>query len=183
MEDACHFYREVLLTYRLIFGQHKSSYKEFGIATRKSFPLPENYRDPLLPLLCGQSCESPDARQIYVLIEADEPARRYDPLDGFPFFGKRMLVIQRYVRAHHPSMPYANWQNKSSTSATWTDWFRNVQKPRSYDSWLMLILPQTATVFGMLTLLLAIFQVSLIHFLMFDLCTDPWYRLFLAFFR
>jgi hypothetical protein len=164
VEDACHFYREVLLTYRLIFGQHKSSYKEFGTATRKRFLLPENYTDPLLPLLCGQSWESPDACQIYTLIEAEEPAIRYDPLGEFPFFGKRMLVIQRYVRAHHPSLPYANWQNKSSTSATWTDWFRNVQKLISYDSWLMLILPQTATIFGVLTLLLAISQVSLIHF-------------------
>jgi hypothetical protein len=133
VEDARDFYREVLLTYRLIFGQLKGSYKDFNILTQKKFPLPEEYRDPLLPILCGQSWESPDARQIFELIEAEVPATCYGPLAEYPFFGKRLLDIQRYVRAHHPNTPYSNWYNKSSSSEMWSTCLYNVQCPRTCD--------------------------------------------------
>jgi hypothetical protein len=130
VEDACEFYREVLLTYRLIFGQHKDSYKAFTMVIRSSCPLPEEYWDSLLPLLCGQSCETPDARRVYESIEAEDPATRYDPFAEFPFFGKRLLDIQRYVRAHHPNTPYANLYGKTTSSARWTSWFCSVHSPR-----------------------------------------------------
>jgi hypothetical protein len=75
-DDVQEFYREILITYRLLFGQHKGSYKAFNTVTQTSIPVPNKCADPLLPLLCGQSWTSKTSIKVYELIGAESPLRR-----------------------------------------------------------------------------------------------------------
>ena len=117
--DARHFYREVLLTYRLLFGQDQDSYKAFNRVMGTSVPFPEQYRDPLLPILCGKSWKSEAARNVYELLEADDPASSYDLKTEFPFFGERILEIQRFARARNPETPGLARKKDSRKTRWW----------------------------------------------------------------
>jgi hypothetical protein len=102
-------FEEVLLSYRLLFGQDDRSWKAFS----RMVPLWEEQRgrvswetswdcDPLLPVLCGRSCTDEEARQVYDEIDANEPANYYDPNTEFPFFGKRLLELQQLIKQYQP---------------------------------------------------------------------------------
>jgi hypothetical protein len=121
VEDASEFYREVLLTYRLVFGQDKSSYKDFN-AIQRTGDLAEEYYDSKLAALCGESWESTEARSIYELVAAEDPPTHYDPRTDFPFFGKRLLDIQRYVKGQKPSTFWALWHDDRNPYMWWTLW-------------------------------------------------------------
>jgi len=130
MEDAKDFYKEVLLTYRLLFGQDTSSYKHFNAFVGKE-PISTKYQDLLLSKLCGESWESENARQVYDLIDAEDPSQHYDPSIDFPFFGKRLLDIQRYVRGYDPSNFWAFWYDKRNPSQWWAFWVFDLQYHKS----------------------------------------------------
>jgi hypothetical protein len=131
VEDAKDFYKEVLLTYRLLFGQDTSSYKHFNALKRKGVLISEEHQDLLLSALCGESWESSDARRVYEIIEAEEPSLHYSPSTDFPFLGRRLLDIQKYVRGHNSNSIRAIWFDRRNPSAWWTFWVCSVPTPHS----------------------------------------------------
>lgn len=120
--DPQDFYREVLLSYRLLFGQDKDSHNDFNKLIQKGNPLEKDYHDSLLPVLCGQSWNSTDALPIYEFIEADEPSSHYSPTEDFPFLGKRLLEVQKYVQNQKANSFWAIWYDKRDPAVWWTFW-------------------------------------------------------------
>jgi len=149
VEDAKDFYKEVLLTYRLLFGQDTHSFKYFNALARKE-PIPGECQDPLLSTICGQGWESKDARQVYEMIEADEPSLHYSPSSEFPFLGRRLLDVQKYVRGHSSNTIQGIWYDRRNPLGWWTFWAVVII------GGVGLIL---ALVFGILQTVLAILQV------------------------
>ncbi|KAE8450803.1 hypothetical protein EG329_005716 [Mollisiaceae sp. DMI_Dod_QoI] len=125
-EDARDFYKEVLLSYRLIFQQDHNSYNDFNQITQIGDEMPREYHDALLLVLCGQHWESPRTRCIYEMIEAEVPSAHYSPSVYFPFLGERLLEVQRYVRGHKPNTFWALWNDRRDTSAWWTFWLLGI---------------------------------------------------------
>jgi hypothetical protein len=119
--EASDYYREVILTYRLIFGQDKPSYSDFPSLVRHS-PIPEEYPDSLLSTLCGADWESSEARKVYDLIGADHSSTQYIPSTHFPFLGQRLLELQRYVKGRNANDILSIWHDRRSPTAWWTFW-------------------------------------------------------------
>jgi|SRR2546423_7674565 len=99
-----HFFREILLSYRVIFGQHKrsrSSFKSlYGRALRKE-PKCKNSgpADPLLLRICSDPWDKLD---LYRHIKAP-PAKNHYSTKEFPYFGERLLRLQQFTDEQDPS--------------------------------------------------------------------------------
>ena len=102
-------FQEILLSYRVLFGQDSRSWKAF----KNMGPLVEEQRgrsswettwdcDPLLSVLCGRSYNDEESRKIYEEIDANEPAEFYYADSDFPYFGKRLLEVQQLVKQYQP---------------------------------------------------------------------------------
>ena len=120
-------FEEVLLSYRLIFGQDDRSWKAFS----RMAPLWEEQRgrlpweatwdcDPMLAVLCGKSCTDEEARQVYDDIDANEPANYYDSNTEFPFFGKRLLELQQLIKQYQPQDVRSLWNDRRDVAAWYT---------------------------------------------------------------
>jgi hypothetical protein len=123
----------MLLSYRLIFGQDERSYKAFS----RMVPVWEEQRgrahrenmwdcDPMLHTLCGKSSATDDARRIYDEIDASEPTSYYDPNTEFPFFGKRLLELQLFIKQHQPQNLRSLLHDRRNVSAWYTVWSSQV---------------------------------------------------------
>lgn len=123
----CEYNKELLFTYRLIFGQRQRSHH-----IKKIYPCPVSSPDqesayilppvdPLLPLLCGVSCDSDCIREIYDGLGKSDPFSQY-AVDQFPFFGKRLLNIQSYVKSQNPPGIMALWYDERNPNRWWTFW-------------------------------------------------------------
>jgi hypothetical protein len=140
------FFEEILLTYRLIFGQDDRSYKAFS----RMVPVWEERRgrtswettwacDPMLLILCGKSATSEEARKIYDEIGANEPAVEpasepatepadyYNANKEFPFFGKRLLELQQLIIHHQPQNVRALLNDRRDVAAWYTLWNNQVR--------------------------------------------------------
>ena len=92
--------REVILSYRLLFGQHSSSRSTFekirskdpGFARRSD-------ADPCLQKLCSSDCSAP----LYAKIRASTPAKQYSARKEFPLLGQRLVILQKYILDQSPS--------------------------------------------------------------------------------
>lgn len=120
-------FEEILLSYRLIFGQDERSWKAFSSTIPPSSEqqaLTESSwsSDPLLYVLCGKSCISDESRRIYHDIDANEPANYYNPQSEFPFFGKRLLDLQQFVKQHQPQTVRSLLNDRRDVAVWWTLW-------------------------------------------------------------
>lgn len=152
------FFKEILLSYSLIFGQDERSYKAFA----RMVPVWEEQRgrsswettwdsDPMLHVLCGQSSNDEEARKIYDEIDANEPASYYNPHTEFPFFGKRLLELQQFIKQHQPHTVRSLLNDRRDLSAWYNLW--NTQ---------VLIAFATITIFLMIiSMIFQIWQVML----------------------
>lgn len=123
------YFREVLLSYRLIFGQNKASWKAFckKIPTfEKNWDCSDphsNDADPMLPILCCSKYDSPKASQIYADIDAsDGVSPYYYPDSDFPFLGRRILDLQAFVSGRSPHNWRALWNDRRNVGLWWTFW-------------------------------------------------------------
>ncbi len=123
------YFREVLLSYRLIFGQDPKSWNSF----RKMIPTLEDGwdcsdkqsddRDPMLRILCCSSYKSPSARRIYQEIAvSDDVSPYYYPDSDFPFLGRRILNLQAFVSGRNPHNWRALWHDRRNVAFWWTFW-------------------------------------------------------------
>lgn len=150
VKDLKDFYEEVILTYRLLFGQDTSSYKHFNVLKQKEEPHSVENEDLLLATLCGESWENPAARAVYEIIGAEGTSSRYSPSTDFPFLGSRLLNLQTYVRGHNTNSIRAKWYDRRNASEWWTFWAVII-----FGSLGIML----ALIFGTMQTLLAIFQV------------------------
>ncbi|KAK4116310.1 hypothetical protein N656DRAFT_774537 [Canariomyces notabilis] len=129
-EDVTGLLWEILLSYRLIFGQERRSRAVF----RKIQPfagIPPQGRDPLLAHLCGRKrFECPVAK----LVERDV----YDLEADFPHLRGRIALLSGYAASRKPR----------NVRQLWTD-------RRDSTSWLAL---WSVLIFGSLSILLALLQ-------------------------
>jgi len=82
--------------------------------------------DPMLLILCGKSATSEEARKIYDEIDANEPHHCYNPNIEFPFFGKRLLELQQFVKQHQPQNVRALLNDRRDVAAWYTLWNNQV---------------------------------------------------------
>ena len=129
------YFREVLLSYRLIFGQNKASYRAFNrkiptwgarwnCSCEDAKP-DQQYddSDPMLLTLCGSTYKSPNARRIYEAIDAlDDVTEYYHPYYDFPFLGNRLLNLQSFVKSRNPHSWTALWHDRRNIAFWWTFW-------------------------------------------------------------
>jgi hypothetical protein len=136
------YLREMLLTYRLIFGQDAKSSRRFAkelatlaaaskpsrsasqTASQKSrqpciFALPD--ADPLLTRLCGLRANATGAAEIYVEIGASRVQSYYTP-QSYPFFAEKLLVLQAYVKEQHPHDLKTLWYDNRNKTNWWQFW-------------------------------------------------------------
>lgn len=95
--------KEILLTYRLIFGQDKKSRKTF----EKSKPVLTS--DHLLENLCYNNWADEPA---YKLIQALPPKSHYSPQKDFPYFAARLLRLQKFMIEQDPSDLWTLWYDR-----------------------------------------------------------------------
>jgi hypothetical protein len=123
------YFREVLLSYRLIFGQGKASWKAF----KKKLPILEEQwdcsdkqsddGDPMLRTLCCSSYNSPNANRVYADIDAcNYVSSYYNPISEFPFLGRRILNLQTFVSSQKPRTLRALWHDRHNVTFWWTSW-------------------------------------------------------------
>jgi len=153
------FFQEILLSYRLIFGQDERSWKSFARMIpvweeqRGSDPWESSWNcDPLLQVLCGGSSTSENARRLYDEIDACEPeSSYYDPNTEFPFFGRRLIELQQFVKQHQPQTVRSLLNDRRDLFSWWTLWNNS-----------LLFLFASCTIFLMIvSLIFQIWQVAL----------------------
>jgi len=123
--QACDYFKEVLLTYRIIFSQTKYSPADCFSAYQETWSHSEDYlqfADPLLQQLCSQSWDTRELHCFYMEINSGDPSAQYSPSSDFPFFGKRLLDLQAYVKTYRPSSIWALWYDQRNESWWWAFW-------------------------------------------------------------
>jgi hypothetical protein len=104
------FFRELLLTYRVLFGQDKRSFQEFR---RRYTRQDAHYAlDPLLPVLCDRTWTMPDARDLYTDIDAGAVRDTYDSNADFPIMGQKLLALQQFVYHYQPTTLAASLRDR-----------------------------------------------------------------------
>ncbi|KAK4197712.1 putative dipeptidyl peptidase iii [Triangularia verruculosa] len=92
------FYREVLFTCLLLFGQHKPSCKLYNQSDSSTWKTVWFRRKQ------NQSPEkATDTEQLYDEIGAPDMRSIYSAQQDFPFFGDRLIALQEFVRLLEPS--------------------------------------------------------------------------------
>lgn len=125
------FFEEVLLTYRLLFGQDERSWRAFIRMVSTSEEDGNQSKpwacDPLLVTLCGQNCSSEGAKKIYDEIEAEEPTDHCDPQIEFPFFASRLVDLQEFVKQHQPQTVRGLLTDKRDITVWYNLWSNQVR--------------------------------------------------------
>jgi hypothetical protein len=110
-KDIIELLEEILLSYRLLFGQSRQSRHLF----RQLQPfagIPSPGHDHLLSLICGKS------RCPITLIEREE----YDMAGDFPHLRSRMVLLNSYASSKRPRSILQLWQDKRDSTAWIAFW-------------------------------------------------------------
>lgn len=128
------YLQEVLYTYTIIFGQDR--YSTFiKDQKRRRVKLPQESPDPLLQQLCAAN----SSKEFLQDLHCGDLKLSYSPEVDFPFFAKRLSVLQEYTLSQAPN--------------DWKTLWRDRRNPREfYTFW-------AALIFGLSALLLALIQV------------------------
>lgn len=120
--NAENIFREVLLSYRLLFGID-NSWRAFNrldrnnIQTDMQSDLPP---DPLLNMLCGRKWTSSLPKAIYQEIDAGLLSNTYGL--EFPLFGPRLHQLHTFIQRQSPHTFRALWNDRRDTLRWWTFW-------------------------------------------------------------
>lgn len=105
--------REILLSYRLLFGQSKESRRVF----RSSKPfedVPAEAHDPLLHPLC--------ARKSFDAFGIGKPDRTYRVERDFPMLRNRLATLKRQLSVSKPRGWKELWRDKRDSAHWFTFW-------------------------------------------------------------
>ncbi|KAH8892740.1 hypothetical protein GQ53DRAFT_840594 [Thozetella sp. PMI_491] len=156
-------FKEILCTFRLIFGQDRRSWKIYARDTTRSWTRwlrrPQDQQeteldadararihteDPLLLRLCGRDWVQ---QRIYDDIDAPFVRTVYSAVDDFPYFGEKLAVIQQFVCT----------RDAVDLNSLWTD-RRDIH--RYYTLWLVVILGILALFLQIISVVVAIVQTA-----------------------
>ncbi len=125
-DNAEEYFREVLRTFRLIFGQNSRSSRTFNsVKSTWNLSLRQN-SDPMLEEICGQSCESDKGRRLWDEIAGGVPSIDYR-LTDFAFLGERLLYLQSYVKIRKPHNINSLWVDIRDSTSWWHLWVGDLQ--------------------------------------------------------
>jgi hypothetical protein len=144
-------FKEILLTYRLIFGQDDRSHRAFSRnvqvweeqqhcgSSGTSTPWEATWAcDPMLRTLCCKSATGDaEARKIHDEIDdsgSSEPTNLtcYNANLEFPFFGKRLLELQQFTSQHQPQNVRALLNDRRDVATWYTLWNNQVSLNRGF---------------------------------------------------
>ncbi|KAL2064597.1 hypothetical protein VTL71DRAFT_3734 [Oculimacula yallundae] len=118
---ASSYFREVMLSYRLIFAESKYSHSLY-ISPKDHVSLSQAVEhDPMLDVICGQSCRDEPSSMIWEAIDAGRTSSRYSTQD-FDFLGPRLLLIQKAIDAYHPQGFLPMWYDRRDIHRWWGFW-------------------------------------------------------------
>ncbi|KAK2743844.1 hypothetical protein FQN55_007064 [Onygenales sp. PD_40] len=110
------FYREILLTYRIIFGQDSHSWKKLARSPSPHFIPNLADHDPLLDNLMTMSWRK---QPIYTEIRAGPVKAVYSPSD-FPYFASRLQILQDFVSTQSPDNLWTLVRDRRDINRLWT---------------------------------------------------------------
>ncbi|KAK4039377.1 hypothetical protein C8A01DRAFT_47166 [Parachaetomium inaequale] len=140
-EEPAAVYREILLSYRLLFGQSSKSRRLFvqllnrqPAAGDEAMDAPQ--RDPFLSVICASPLTSLWRREknisalpgslspppVLGLDDQLQEAPTYSARDNFPIFGPRLLRLQRYSLRQQPSKMRDLWRDRRNPLQWYTFW-------------------------------------------------------------
>jgi hypothetical protein len=119
------FFRELLLTYRVLFGQDERSFRAFQRSC--SGQNAHQSSDTMLPVLCEKSWTTPEARDLYRDISAGAVRDTYDSSADFPIMGQKLLALQQFVKDYHPRTLTALLRDRRDPTAWFNFWTTQVQ--------------------------------------------------------
>lgn len=112
--DVRQYYFEVLLSYRLIFGENKDASRLLNKLLSNEQDTWGTHTDPLLGILCGKNGGEATAKDIYDTLEADCGASTYSTSD-FCFLGSRLLKLQNYMRKETKQEDISNLRGEKNS--------------------------------------------------------------------
>ncbi|KAI9677973.1 MAG: hypothetical protein M1822_008081 [Bathelium mastoideum] len=128
--DVSQLLREIILSYRLLFGQNKKARRLF----RRLNPFqdyPKETRDEMLYLLCGR-------KRLQTSLEVHE-RESYDLTYDFPILGPKLATLVNHLSERKPRTWRELWQDKRDSASWLTLW--------------------AVLIFGVLGIILALLQV------------------------
>ncbi|KAK6528305.1 hypothetical protein TWF281_009549 [Arthrobotrys megalospora] len=119
IEDVTQYLREVLLSYRLLFGQSPESRKLFRTVNPFKEKTPKELHDPLLEQLCtAQQYSSLDFLQKVRIHERDAYRHKRD----FPILRARIAIMQKNLRQWKPRGWPSIWNDRMDPASWYTFW-------------------------------------------------------------
>lgn len=122
-------WRELLLTYRLLFGSDRKSIRTFlrsAPAWNKQFSASHHPADPLLDVLAGRPCEDAEAKAVYDDINAGAVRHSYNSSTDFPTFGEKLLYLQYHTSDYQPPTITKMLSDRRDPSARFNIWTNQV---------------------------------------------------------
>lgn len=119
-EDISQLVREVLLSFRLLFGQHKLSRKLFPLIYRPTEPLQEP--DQLLPVLCMTKY----IQQTSELLPASVDQPVYFAAQHFPVLSERIEIIAKELKNSRPTSIADLLRDRRDTLQFYTFWLVSI---------------------------------------------------------
>ena len=143
---SAQFYREIIQSYRILFGQDRHSWRAF-IKKHESNSPPfraDLGGDPLLFSLCGSEWLK---LLIYQDVDAFGAKNVYSARADFPFFGDRLSKLQDFAVTQSPN----NWR---------TVWWDRRDVTRFWTLWAVMVFGSASIVIGIVQVVLAVAQVA-----------------------
>ncbi|KAI9684530.1 MAG: hypothetical protein M1822_005618 [Bathelium mastoideum] len=129
-DNSVQSYQEVLMSYRLLFGQTYNSRKLVRAALKQLRDETDAEYDQLLDLVCGQSYDKA-VRELPVSLwpiacrsyeGALQEEGTYSSQDDFPMFGQRLVKIQQFTLRQQPSRLRDLWRDRRNPLQWYTFW-------------------------------------------------------------
>lgn len=153
--------QEILLSYRLIFGQSRLARSLFRNEEQKVLKSEGLVTDPLLSLLCGKKFGRDIKRQptqIWPETCLSSPSAGASLLEqsvygcdeDFPIFRERLMALERFAQRQDPRTVWSMWQDR-----------RNPVQWLAF--WAVLIIGGATILLGLLQLVVTILQLFVNH--------------------
>ena len=115
------FFREIIISYRLIFGQDKNSWKLYRESNGAHLNKRQHKacRDPLRPVLCGTEWSKVP---MYEELGVPDMSTVYSAKSDFPFFAERLIKLQKHVAMQCANDWRALWRDRRDMGRFWALW-------------------------------------------------------------
>ncbi|TAQ87150.1 hypothetical protein B7494_g4532 [Chlorociboria aeruginascens] len=107
--SAIAFFKEVRLSYRLIFGDDQKAHRYYRRLYRPDANK-NGFFDPYLDELCRRASNTTDSRTIY------------NKTTDFPILGPRLALLQGYICRQHPNTIQMLWRDRRDLLRWYTFW-------------------------------------------------------------